>query len=251
MKIKFLTLNTLHGGIYFDNLVEFVKKEKPDIAFFQEVYNGYDKSLERRFRAFEEYKKEFDFLSFATFEPSLFDSSRGNIGWGNAVFSKFEIKSSHAVFIDSPLAEFNLGKGHSPYDVPRNLQCVEIDIMDKTLYGFNIHGVWDKHGDDSPRRFQMLEMVKGAIQGKFPAVLAGDTNLLPNTKFSEEIEKDLKSVFGRSIASTFNMKHKTNPAYATAAVDMIFVSPDIKIVDKYMPDVDVSDHMPLVAILEV
>ena len=251
MEIKFLTLNTLHGGKMFDNLIAFVKGEKPDIAFFQEVYNGYDESLERRFRAFEEFKKEFGFLPYAVFEPSLFDSSRGNIGWGNAVFSRFPILSSKGLFFEYPLADFSLGKGHDPYYVPRNLQCVEFDLSEKTLYGFNIHGVWDLHGDDSPRRFQMLEVVRNAIKGKLPAILAGDTNLLPKTQFVREIEKDLKSVFGTSLESTFNMRHKTKPGYATAAVDMIFVSPDIYVLERRMPDVDVSDHMPLTAVLKI
>lgn len=251
MKIKFLTLNTLHGGKMFDNLVKFVKDEKPDIAFFQEVYDGHDESTERRFRAFEEFKKEFDFLPHAVFEPSLFDTSRGSIGWGNAVFSRFPILSSKAIFFEYPLADFSLGKGHDPYFVPRNLQCVEIDLSGKTLYGFNIHGVWDKHGDDSPRRFQMLEVVKSAIQGKSPSILAGDTNLKPNTEFAKTIEETLLSVFGNNLSSTFNMKHKTKPGYATAVVDMIFVSLDIKVLEKRMPIVDVSDHMPLVAVLEV
>ncbi len=251
MKIKFLTLNTLHGGVFFDNLIEFVKAENPDIAFFQEVYDGHDKSMESRFRAFEEYKKEFDFMPYAVFEPSLFDTSRGNIGWGNAVFSKFPIKNSKALFFDLPFSEYALGKDQNPYMIPRNLLCVEIDLSGKTLYGFDIHGVWDKHGDDSPRRFQMLEVVKSAIQGKSPAILAGDTNLKPNTEFAKTIEKTLLSVFGNNLSSTFNMKHKTKPGYATAVVDMIFVSPDIKVVEKRMPIVDVSDHMPLVAVLEV
>lgn len=251
MKIKFLTLNTLHGGRFFDNLVKFVKDENPDIAFFQEVYNGRDESMERRFRAFEEFKKEFDFLPYAVFEPSLFDTNRGDIGWGNAVFSKFPIKKSHALFFDLPLSHYPLGQGEDPSNVPRNLLCTEIDLLGKTLYGFDIHGVWALNGDDSPRRFQMLEVVKEAIKGKSPAVLAGDTNLLPTTQFVKEIEEDLKSVFGTSLKSTFNMKHKTKPGYATAAVDMIFVSPDIYVLEKRMPDADVSDHMPLISVFEV
>lgn len=251
MKIKFLTLNVLHGGIFFDNLTKFVKEQNPDIAFFQEVYDGHDKSLERRFRAFEEFKKEFNFLPHAVFEPSIFDVNRAGIGWGNAVFSKFPIKGSKALFFDLPISHYPLGKGEDSRKVPRNLLCVEIDLSESALYGFNIHGIWDTNGADSSRRFQMLQIVKSAIKGKSPAIFAGDTNLLPTTRFVKEIEKDLKSVFGKSLPSTFNMKHKDAPGYATAAVDMIFISPDIKILSKEVPLVDVSDHMPLVMEFEI
>jgi endonuclease/exonuclease/phosphatase family metal-dependent hydrolase len=47
------------------------------------------------------------------------------------------------------------------------------------------------------------------------------------------------------------MHRKDNPGYATAAVDMLFVSPGIKIIDRQCPDVDISDHLPVVATLEV
>jgi endonuclease/exonuclease/phosphatase family metal-dependent hydrolase len=58
-------------------------------------------------------------------------------------------------------------------------------------------------------------------------------------------------VFGEELKTTFNMKHKDNPGYATAAVDMMFISPDIKVSEKACPEVDVSDHLPLVVQLLV
>ncbi|OIP57600.1 MAG: hypothetical protein AUK12_02870 [Candidatus Levybacteria bacterium CG2_30_37_29] len=251
MKIKFLTINILHGGTFWDNLVSFVHQQKPDIVFLQEVYNGHDQSLEKRFRTVDEFKKEFTFLSHAKFEPSLFDTNMGNIEWGNAVFSKFPISSSKALFFDIPLKPSPLVENEDPRQTPESMTCVEIDILGKILYGFNIHGIWDTHGNDTVRRFEMLTVVKGAIHGKSPAILAGDFNLSPITKFVDEIEKELTSVFGNSLSSTFNMMHKTKPGYATAVVDMVFVSYDIKVLSKEMPNVDVSDHMPLVAILEI
>ncbi len=59
------------------------------------------------------------------------------------------------------------------------------------------------------------------------------------------------NVFKDELATTFNMKHKVDPGYATAAVDMFFASSDIKIVSKSCPDDDVSDHKPLVVTIEI
>jgi endonuclease/exonuclease/phosphatase family metal-dependent hydrolase len=67
----------------------------------------------------------------------------------------------------------------------------------------------------------------------------------------KNIEQYLTSVFGNNLKSTFNMRRKDNPGYATAAVDMLFVSPNIRIVNSECSDVDISDHLPVIATLEV
>jgi endonuclease/exonuclease/phosphatase (EEP) superfamily protein YafD len=61
----------------------------------------------------------------------------------------------------------------------------------------------------------------------------------------------VENIFGESLISTFNMKYKNNPGYATAAVDMIFTGKGIHIVEKECLDADVSDHFPLTAIFEL
>jgi endonuclease/exonuclease/phosphatase family metal-dependent hydrolase len=65
------------------------------------------------------------------------------------------------------------------------------------------------------------------------------------------LENSLLSVFGNSLATTFNMSQKTNPGYATAAVDMLFISREIKVTSSECPQVNISDHLPLIATLEV
>lgn len=47
------------------------------------------------------------------------------------------------------------------------------------------------------------------------------------------------------------MKRKTTFGYATAVVDMIFVSGDICVTSKSCPKVDISDHLPLVCEFEI
>jgi endonuclease/exonuclease/phosphatase family metal-dependent hydrolase len=73
----------------------------------------------------------------------------------------------------------------------------------------------------------------------------------PTNQAIKNIEKHLDSIFQGELKTTFNMKHKDNPGYATAAVDMMFVSSDMSVDYKSCPDVDVSDHLPLVAVLDI
>ena len=105
--------------------------------------------------------------------------------------------------------------------------------------------------DSLDRRLQMGRIIAKEIQDKKTVILAGDFNLQPDTDTVKLITKHLTSVFGSSLISTFNMKRKTNPGYATAAVDMVFVSTDIRVLSAKCPQVEISDHLPLVCELEL
>jgi endonuclease/exonuclease/phosphatase family metal-dependent hydrolase len=85
-------------------------------------------------------------------------------------------------------------------------------------------------------------------------ILTGDFNTRPQTKTIQAIEAHLNNLFSDKLTTTFNLPRKDvekHPGYATATVDMMFVSFDIGIIDTYCPRVDVSDHLPLVANLRV
>lgn len=251
MQLKYLTLNIWKGGMLFDAIVDFIKQENPDIIAMQEVYNGEDKHLEKRFRSVSELKKETNY-PFAEFSAALFDKT-SSTQRGNAVFSHFPIIEQQTTFFDIPYKTVDTenDKEKDFLSYPYNLQHVKIDLHGTTLNVFNTHGIWGTHGADTPRRLQMGEIIANAVKDKNNVILSGDFNLLPITQTVAKIEKHLKNVFKNELTTTFNMKHKTKEGYATAAVDMIFVSPDVRVIEHYMPEVDVSDHMPLVCIVEI
>jgi len=253
MELKVITLNVEHGGKLMDNVLNFLERERPDILFLQEVYNSSDTDLERRFRTFEiigeavrEYMPYGDFKGYA-YDPDV----RGEMG--NAIFSKFEMHDTGNFFFDVPYGEVTFTREHHPPTVPRELQWAKVSINSSEVWLCNLHGIWGEDGFDNPRRIKMAEDIAGFIHEKQSVILAGDTNFdAKATKTVEIIEKaGVASVFGNSLVSTFNMAHKTDPGYATAVVDMIFVSPVFEIIEKYMPMDDVSDHRPLAVILIV
>lgn len=250
MQIKFLNINILHGGVFWDNLVSFIHEVKPDIMTLQEVYDGYDRSLEKHTRTMEEFKKEFSWLVYSEFGASTFDLGV-NAPWGNAVFSKFPILASKNIFFDIPFGNFRFEKGEDSTKVPQAMFECEIDINGKMVSVFSWHGIWGEDGFDNPRRDEMAKIVVTNIKDKSSVILAGDSNLLPTTQVVRDIEKYLTNVFGDSLPSTFNMAHKDSPGYATASVDMVFASRDIKVLSKEMPIVNISDHYPLFVNLEI
>lgn len=253
MRIKFTTINILHGGILWDNLVSFIHREKPDILSIQEVHNSHDPSLEKRFRTMDEFKKEFTWFTHSVFEATMIEGSTKS-PWGNAIFSRFPILAHNNYFFGQRgIFEYDfMINDPDPSSVTEGMLECAIDIAGKRTFVYSWHGVWDTHGGDTEERYAMEEVIVNAIKGKTSVILAGDTNLNPSTQFVRNIESELglRSVFGSGLQSTFNMLHKSKPGYATASVDMIFHTKDFKILSKHMPKVDISDHYPLVVAME-
>jgi endonuclease/exonuclease/phosphatase family metal-dependent hydrolase len=66
------------------------------------------------------------------------------------------------------------------------------------------------------------------------------------TQSVAKLEEKLTNVFKDERITSFNPKQKdfATTGYAYAVVDMVFVSPNIKVLSHTQPQADVSDHMP-------
>lgn len=251
MQIKFLTLNVWNGGRLWENLEQFLKQENADIMFFQEVFNGHGESLPKSYKTLDEFQKMLPGYYFH-YAPAFGDIGEyGAIDRGNAIFSKFPVSFSEGTFFDLPYRVFNEQKARDYEFTPRVIEHCTVSAGSINLNLFNHHGIWGRDGLDNPRRIKMGESIVSKIKDCNNVILAGDFNMSPGTETVKKIEKHVRNVFGNTLKSTFNMKHKDNPGYKTAAVDMVFVSPNIRVLEKNCPDVDVSDHFPLTATLEL
>lgn len=251
MKIKILNLNIWLGGKLFDSALRFIREENPDLLLLQEVYDGKSENLPRNLRTTDVLKEELD-LEYYYFSPSMLDNLKeGKIGRGNAIFSRFSIKEKNTFFFDRPYGEYSEYNSEDFAFFPKNLQHIEVEINKKLFNIFNTQGIWGLDGRDNARRLKMSKTIVNTIKDKKNVVLAGDFNLQPDTVTIQNIEKYLRNVFKNELTSSFNMKRKTNPGYATAVVDMLFASRNLKVVDHYCPQIDVSDHLPLVCVIEV
>ena len=252
-RVKFVCLNLWIGGKLFDDILDFLKKESPDILVVQEAYNSKDKNWENRLRSIEIFKKECNF-PYNFFSPACIAVLEDKeVEAGNAIFSRFPIVKSDTIFFDVPFKKiFNYETINSDYSLtPRNLQHAVIKINNTNLNVFNTQGIWDKNREDTERRLKMANTIVDNIKGKENVILAGDFNVKPNTKSISVIEGHLNNIFKGNLKTTWNMRQKNDPVKETAVIDMVFVSKDIKIVDKYCPNVDISDHLPLVCIFEI
>ena len=250
MQLKFITINIQNGGLLIEKVVAFISNEKPDILFLQETFADHNKNLPNRLRSLF-YLKEKSGLKHSSFAPAFHDLD-DHQDRGNGILSKFQFISEKAINYITPYKKFHEQSLDPDFRLsPRILQNNVVKIQNKDLRLLNIHGAWDFHGNDTEVRIKQSQMILSEFSDNESIILAGDFNMNPKTKAINMLEEKLESVFNDSLKTSFNMKRKSNPALGNSVVDMIFVSKDIKILDKYCPQVDISDHLPLVAILEV
>jgi endonuclease/exonuclease/phosphatase family metal-dependent hydrolase len=251
MTVKFLSLNIWNGNI-FNSCLDFLKERDADVVILQEVPYSLDENLPDGFRSFDIFKKELKYPYDDYAVGMLHRHADARVPTGNAILSKYKIADSwHSFFHEKFNPDYNdIPENYAKY--PHILQHAKLETPAGEVNVFNFHGVWDMEGDNfSERRRQMSEKIITAVKGKPNVLLGGDTNAKPTNQAMKNVEQHLTSVFGNSLKSTFNMRRKDNTGYATAAVDMLFVSPNIKVLSKECPDADISDHLPVVATLEI
>ncbi len=255
MNVKFITLNIWNGGQLFDATIKFLQEENPDIAVFQEVYSGGTPSQERRFRSIEVLHEALPDLKYSAFGGTIIDHGNGDLPWGNAVFSKFPIIEKKNVLFEDEVGDFDFVTRNDFQNVTQGMCGATIEVNGKNIDVYSIHGVWGTHGQDTPERTQMGTTIINSLKDVSPLIIAGDTNLYPDTQFVKDVCENLNvtNIFGTELATTFNMKYKDpeKTGYATSPVDMVMASPELTVISKDMPLVDASDHYPLKVIFNL
>lgn len=249
MKIKFLCLNIWDGGILRENILDFLDREQPHLIGFQEVNHCLADSIDNKLNSLNLLKEYFSDWNYHFAPEFNYFVDETKVEIGNAVFSKFPITQAREFFFGIEYGTFPRDPEGFDYSVhPKNMQCCEIEINKQVYTVGNLHGIWGLDGADNPARLEMSRIIVEQIKEKPRVILAGDFNLKPNTQTIKNIEKHLVNIFKNQLKTSFNLKRKDlskYPGYATAVVDMIFASKDIKILSYDCPQVDISDHLPL------
>lgn len=238
----------------FNEIVEFLQTEDPDIVALQEVYNSNDSSLADNYRSMEMLQAVLGYPHSDFAEAYQESLPTSKVPHGNAVLSKFPISARSFSYLAEPTADNIEYKDTAEYwpIFPAPLQYVGLDTPDGKVNLFNMHGVWDLDGDSySPQRQRMAQVIIAETSHRPNVIVTGDSNAKRTNQAMRDLEAHLQPVFGDELITTFNMKRKDNPGYATAAVDLMYVSPNVKIVSRTCSQVDISDHLPLVVTFEL
>lgn len=254
MKIKVLSLNTWMGGILWQPCYDFVTAQQADIILLQEIYSSVDDKLDPRFRSkllFESKLSEFQSF-FSAFICDLREKE-GPIDNGNMILSRWPMVETETIFFDEPYASYDHDNTVDFSQWAAGAQRVIVGLPgDKKLQIANLHGpVWYEGAEPTERRMNMIKSLNTVCSQTLPTIIAGDSNATPDNPCWQKLDPRYTSVFNNQLKTTFNMRRKTNPGYATAAVDVFLISTGIKVMRAQCLDLDISDHLPIVVEIEI
>ena len=257
--MKLICLN-IWGGQAYEPLMEFIREqsESTDIFCFQEVYRSSRKDMgtsnKTRIHILDE---------LATALPDFnYVFHRVLSGEDNSGPVDFEIETGQAEFIKKSISIISSGEvslhshqncslPHKHEFSPNNFGYSRISYGNSIITVINIHALTynpdNKLG--TPERLEQSRLIKEfALNEKGSVIICGDFNVLPNTQSIIMFEDSFVNLIKKYDIST--TRSKISPWYGTAGEikfsDYAFVSPNMEITDFKVPDVEISDHLPLI-----
>ncbi|OGE64609.1 hypothetical protein A3J13_01255 [Candidatus Daviesbacteria bacterium RIFCSPLOWO2_02_FULL_36_8] len=258
--MKLISLNTW-GGKNFDPLIKFVKKHKEntDIFCFQEIYDTKSEIKQHKnlARANLLYELKIILPKYKVFYFPImqgYDEKTNPVNYdlrfGSAIFSRQAIRvtlhKNYFIYKDKGFEK--PAKGFSNLSTP--LQKIEFNIGDKTFSIFNFHGTsYPAAKKDTRKRLKQSKRVKMIMdKSKGAKILVGDFNLSKHTKSIRMFEGEMKNLIKefkikrtRSRLSPF-----FNKSNFQKFADYTFVTSDVKVKSFEVPDVKISDHLPMI-----
>lgn len=243
-------------GLRLAALTEFIKKSAPetDIFCFQEVYSSRHALVNangEQLNLLELLSRELPGFRAAFHPKHLVEQpalSGVSVPLGNAIFVRTTIPTlgSGGFF---PIGKFE----HAPdeHRFVGTLQFEKLQYGSGTLLVVNVHGMseWPK-GDSQKRLEQSLRIHEYLARETGPRLMCGDFNTFPDTESIRLVGQGLVNQvqkFGvTTTRSEINRQlHQGKPMIDTIS-DYMFTSPDITVASLEAPELEVSDHLPLI-----
>lgn len=252
---KFIQVN-IYKGKYLDALLEFLKSENPDFISMQEVTAGAANFYEDKgANLFDLLAKKLDYRGVFHFDTKFSDAA--NSFFGNAVFSKWPIVKSQVlelkIFRPVTLFEFNNNVNKVWENIARHMLDATVALGDLKIHAISIHGRRTAPPVDDAENIRQAKLVATYLRSlkDKPFVVGGDFNMPSNSQVIKILSKVATNLMENSgIGQTLNPKvHELgDKGYL---VDYIFTSKHFKLLSLKVPQVTVSDHLPVVAQLEI
>ena len=248
-ELKIIQVNIFKGK-YLDNLVKFIKEEDPDLITMQEVTAGnFNLYEEKSANVFNILKEKLGY--FGVFNGDLKIKNDSKSEFGNAVFSKYEIISK-AVIVLKPFREITMeeldGNGEDIRElIPRHLLDAVIKVEGNKIHVISWHGAWTAPPTDTNETLKQADKVAAYLDSLDDAfLLGGDLNNIVTNKTVGTINKVANNLMINSgvVQTTHPTIHKIAPK--GFMIDYIFTSSHFKLKNLYVPQIIVSDHLPVI-----
>ena len=255
MRIKFIQIN-IYKGRYLDELVAFLKMEDADFISMKEVRkNGFNLFADKNVSLFELLGKRLQM--YGVFNGDLRLKGDKSSVFGNAVFSKYKIVGKKVVTLKTfrPLTIEELDSGDSGEvreQIHRHLLDTFVIVGGRRMHVMSWHGAWTAPPRDTYETLRQAKVVSEYLKNlDAPFILGCDANNVPGSKTIGLIDDAaVNLIIGKGIVQTTHPReHKIVPR--GFLVDYIFTSNHFKLLKLQVPEILVSDHLPVVAELEL
>lgn len=258
LKLKMIQVN-IWKGQFLDALVAFLQKENPDIITVQEVTAGEENSCP---------DKTIDLFTYLRDALSMSGAVNRTFGFhgdayayhGIAVLVRGDVLSQKEAWL-RPYAEFpktyeEVGEDAGLFPLlPRAVLDATVRIRGATFHVLSVHGAWNKDPIDTPEKLRQAKLIAEYIVtlGNESFLLGGDLNMTPGSQVIQMIDAVARNAMKDSgvITTLHPTIHKTAKEKPQGLlVDYIYTSPHFTVKKIDVPVVAVSDHLPVVGILE-
>lgn len=253
MKLKIVTFNICHGlGIdgsqHLSRTIELLRSSGADIIHLQEV--------DRHFGARSGWEDQPALLAEALGMDVAYGANldlepvEGSSGkrrqYGTAILSRYPITYSTNHRLPQVVVP-------GAFNEPRGLLEAHIDAEGNAIRLFNTHLGLRREERTKQTEF-MLELLRSTTDTKQHLVVTGDFNAEPSSEEIGQIGSLLRDAYaeahGGRHANTLLTSDGGSAPIAVRCIDYIFVSSGLRVSDAEVIDTNVSDHLPVVAVLE-
>ena len=248
--LKFIQIN-IYKGQYLEALTRFLKDQNPDFISMQEVAAGELNLCDKNLDLFEYFKKKLGLNGIVDKITKPADAKDSYLG--NAVFSRFEITNSEVLALKTfeglTLAKIDMVENFPLFS--RHLISAECVINGRKIHAISWHAAWTAPPTDTEETLRQAKEVAGFLKNlKEPFILGCDMNAVIQGKTAGLINRVANNLMMNSgVLQTNHPKiHKIAPR--GFLIDYIFTSPHFKLKKLEVPEVTISDHLPVIAELE-
>lgn len=254
MLLKAIQVNIWHGR-FLTALLDFLRAEAPDIVTMQEVaggaeYDGPDEPVDT-------YTFLRDGLGYGGALGVTHESVERGVQTycGNAVLVRGAIRFQRVVWLREPRPGIDWQRPHVQPDFPRSAMEAEVEIGGRLLRVLSVHGAWTREPVDTPEKLSQAHRLAEHLRslGDVPFILGIDANMPPQSAVVQTLDAVAHnavrgSAITRTTHPTIHTTVRTKPA--GLLVDYIYTSPHFRVVQIDAPEVAVTDHLPVRAVLE-
>lgn len=226
----------------------------------------YGKAGKPFFEFIENEKNTTDIFCFSEIQPNLYTKLSHLLKNHEGYYQhNLELESLGYIYGQSVFVNNNFGvKSIKRISIFRNVfndvgfaQFMNLKFKSNILNVINVHGkARPGHKLDTPARIEQSKRIIDLFSNdNNPRIIGGDFNLNPNTKSVIMFEKagyvdlikkfkikDTRGAINHSLYNKNEVQH-----YA----DYCFVSPDVKVKSFTVPDIEISDRLPLILEFEL